>query len=94
MRDANWSAENPEQLRIDPLRPSPKIPILGVHEQLQTTTRDVHPSWIRATSIFLLKGIERLRQQEGEGQFTSTSSPPPMDALLLPYCPCGSCSRK
>ena len=43
--------------------PQPKL--LHVKERTRTTTDEVHPGWIRATSI-LLRGMERLRAREIE----------------------------
>lgn len=37
--------------------------LFHVTERVRATTKDVHPGWVRATSI-LLKGMERLRLQE------------------------------
>ena len=45
------------------LAPQPKL--LNVKERTRTTTDEVHPGWIRATSI-LLRGMERLRAREIE----------------------------
>jgi hypothetical protein len=43
--------------------PLSKAGCLNVTERVRVTTKDVHPGWVRATSI-LLKGMERLRLQE------------------------------
>lgn len=43
--------------------PPPGARCLEVTERVRVTTEDVHPGWVRATSI-LLKGMERLRLQE------------------------------
>lgn len=45
--------------------PPPGACCLKVTERTRATFADVHPGWIRATSI-LLKGMERLRSQEQE----------------------------
>ena len=45
--------------------PAPQPKLLHLKERTRTTTDDVHPGWIRATSI-LLRGMERLRIQELE----------------------------
>ena len=45
--------------------PAPQPKLLHVKERTRTTTDDVHPGWIRATSI-LLRGMERLRALEIE----------------------------
>lgn len=48
-------------------RQTPTPPrLLRVTERLHMATDDVHPGWIRATSI-LLRGMERLRLQELTG---------------------------
>lgn len=41
--------------------------LLAVTERMHATTGEVHPGWIRATSI-LLKGMERLKLQEASKQ--------------------------
>lgn len=39
---------------------------LCIIERVRMTTQDVHPGWVRATSI-LLRGLERLRLEETPG---------------------------
>lgn len=55
---------------------------LQVNEQVRMTSGDVHPGWVRATSI-LLKGMERLRLQElAEAAQTDSESLPLNPACL------------
>ena len=63
MKDPIWNVEKTEQLEKAPARPSPGASLLRVTERIRTTTGDVHPGWIRATSI-LLRGMERLNAHE------------------------------
>ena len=49
--------------KIDLTSPQTEPHLLRVTERLRTTSGDVHPGWIRATSI-LLRGMERLRSLE------------------------------
>jgi len=50
--------------------------LLHVTERIHTTSGDVHPGWVRATSI-LLRGMERLRSQEAAEGLMTANLPDP-----------------
>ena len=89
MKDPIWNVEKTEQLEKAPARPSPGASLLRVTERIRTTTGDVHPGWIRATSI-LLRGMERLNAHEAAQPEDGSNIRTGISPVLVPVTVGGS----